>query len=47
MPTQIAPTPIIRGEEARKVLEESKRKPSEKSKNGARILTEMFKDMVK
>lgn len=47
MATQIASTPIIRGTEAYKILSESKRKTSEKSKNGAKKLSIMFEKIVK
>lgn len=47
MATQIMATPVLRGAEARKVLEESKRVASNKSKNGAKKLAERFEKMVR
>lgn len=42
MATQIAATPILRGEQARKVLEEIKRVRSEQAKSNAKKLAEYF-----
>lgn len=47
MATQIMATPILKGDEARKVLKESKRVASDKSKNGAKKLAEKFEKMVR
>lgn len=44
MPTQIVPTPIVTGKAAKKALEQLKMMPTEKTKRGIAILTEMFKD---
>lgn len=47
MATQIMATPILYGAEARKVLQEIKIAPSEKSKENGRKLLELFKSVVK
>lgn len=43
MATQIAPTPILYGEEARRVIREAKTMPSEKSKENGQKLLNYFK----
>ena len=43
MATQIAPTPILTGKAARKILKQTHIKPSPQSKNGIEILSKMFK----
>lgn len=43
MSTQIAPTPIIAGDSAKKILKQMEIKPSPKSQEGMEILTKMFK----
>ena len=47
MPTQIAATPVIKGEEAKKIYQEANRKPSPKAEIGAKKLTDMFEKMMK
>lgn len=47
MATQIAATPIIKGPEADKILEEIRRKPSEDTKKGAQKLADIFEKMMK
>lgn len=47
MATQIAPTPIVRGPEAVRILKEANRKPSQEAKQGAEKLAKMFEKMMK
>lgn len=47
MATQIQPTPILRGEDARRVLEELKKKPDPSYKKGAEKLRAKFEGKVK
>lgn len=47
MATQIAATPIVKGKEALKILEEANRKPSKEAKKGAEKLVKTFEKMVK
>lgn len=47
MATQIAATPVLRGAEAKKVYNESHKKPSAKSKEGAKKLASVFDPMMK
>ena len=47
MATQIAATPVIKGSEAIKILEEANRKPSEESEKGAKKLADIFDRMMK
>lgn len=47
MPTQIAATPVVRGEAAKAILKEMQRKPSEESRRGAEILARKFEKIVK
>ncbi|MBP1553330.1 MAG: hypothetical protein J6B21_04165 [Oscillospiraceae bacterium] len=47
MATQIAPTPTLKGAEAVRVWQEAHKKPTEKSKLGAKILVQQFEKMVK
>ena len=42
MPTQTAPTPIVRGDAARVIYEETQRRPTQASERGARILADRF-----
>ena len=44
--TQIMATPVLKEEEAKKVIEDSKRVASDKSINGAKKLAEQFKNMI-
>lgn len=46
MPTQIAPTPIIYGEEAREIMREAKTPPSEKSIENAKKFREYFDEFM-
>ena len=47
MATQIAATPIIKGDEAKKVFLELKKKPNPQVKKGEKKLEQMFKDLIK
>ena len=47
MATQIAPTPLVKGESAKKIYKEMQRKPTQASKKGAKILSSKFSKMVK
>ena len=47
MATQIAPTPTVRGNDAKAVYKEMQRKPTQASKQGAQILTAKFGKTVK
>ena len=46
MPTQIAATPVIKGEEAKKIYRGANRKPSSKAEIGAKKLADMFEKMM-
>lgn len=46
MPTQIATTPIVKGAEAAKILDEAKRRPTATTKLGADKLKAEFDGMV-
>lgn len=46
MTTQIAATPTLYGEEARKVIEEIKIMPTEKPKRNAKKLLEYFEKFI-
>lgn len=47
MATQLAATPVIKGEEAVKILSEANCKPSKEAKKGAKKLEAIFKKMIK
>ena len=47
MATQIAATPVIKGTEAKKILQEANRVPSKKAENGAKKLAGIFEKMMK
>lgn len=47
MATQIAATPIIKGPEAEKILQEVHRKPSKETEKGAKKLADIFEKMMK
>ena len=47
MATQIAPTPVVKGPDATAVLKDMQRKPTPKSKKGAKALAAKFSTMVK
>lgn len=47
MTTQIAATPVLKGTEAKKVYDESRKKPSAGSSDGAKKLAAMFEPMMK
>lgn len=47
MSTQIAATPVIKGEEAKKIYKEANRKPSPKAEVGAKKLADMFEKMIR
>lgn len=44
MATQIAPTPTVKGEEAKKIIKEMQKKPTQKFKRGSQILSAKFAD---
>lgn len=44
MATQLAPTPVLTGKSAKKILKQMHIKPSVKSNNGIEILSQMFKN---
>lgn len=46
MATQIAPTPVVKGKAAAVIYKEMQRKPTQASKQGARILMAKFDKMV-
>lgn len=47
MATQLAPTPVVKGEAAKIIYKEMQRKPTEASKKGAKILADKFSNKVK
>lgn len=47
MPTQIVATPVIKGEEAKKIYREANQKPSPKAEIGAKKLADMFEKMMR
>lgn len=47
MPTQIAPTPVVKGKDAENIYKEMQRKPAQASKKGAQILMTKFGGKVK
>lgn len=47
MATQIAPTPVVRGNDAKVIYKEMQRKPTQASKRGAQILVSKFSKTVK
>lgn len=47
MRTQIAATPVVRGAEARRVMQEMRREPPKESELGARKLTLYFDALLK
>ena len=47
MTTQIAATPALKGAKAKKVYDESRKKPSKRSIEGAEELAAMFEPMMK
>lgn len=47
MATQIATTPMLHGKEAKRVLRESKKIPTEKSRQGLENLKKMFEGKIK
>lgn len=42
MATQIAPTPVVRGDAARMIYEETRRRPTRASERGAMMLADKF-----
>jgi hypothetical protein len=42
MATQLAPTPTVYGEEAKKILESARKSPSEKAKKNGQKLVDYF-----
>lgn len=42
MATQIAPTPVVRGSQAKKILQQALKKPTIKSESGAQKLISFF-----
>lgn len=47
MPTQIAVTPVIRGQSAKIIYEQANKKRDEASKKGAAKLAAKYKDKIK
>ena len=47
MATQIATTPVIKGEEAKKIYKEANRNPSPKAEIVAKKLADMFEKMMR
>lgn len=47
MAAQLAPTPVVKGTEALKILAEANRKTSAKAEEGAKKLASIFDKMVK
>lgn len=47
MATQIAATPVVKGEAAKTIYKEMQRKPTQASKKGAQILMSKFGKLVK
>ena len=47
MPTQIAPTPTVKGEEAKKIYQEANRKRSKEAEKGADKLKRKFEKKFK
>ena len=47
MATQIAPTPIVTGKSAEKILKQIKIKPSKETEKGMEVLLKMFEDKEK
>ena len=47
MATQIAATPVVKGQEARKILDEAKRRPTAATRRGVKKLKDEFAGMVK
>lgn len=47
MPTQIAPTPIVKGQIATQILKEANKKTSAEAKEGAKKLANIFDKMIK
>lgn len=47
MPTQIMSTPTIKGTEAQKVIQESKRTATKKTQKGSKKLEAKFKPLIK
>lgn len=45
MATQIAPTPVVRGDAARVIYEETRRRPTQASERGAMMLADKFGGM--
>lgn len=47
MATQIMATPVLKGDDAVRAIKAANRKPSEKSKKGAEILTKKFAGVIR
>jgi hypothetical protein len=47
MATQIAPTPMVKGQIAKEIQDEMKRKPTPAAKRGAKILASKFSKLVR
>lgn len=47
MATQLAPTPTVKGDAARVIFDEMRKKPSDEAKRGAEILMSKFGKTVK
>lgn len=46
MPTQIAPTPVIKGKIAKQVLKEVQKRPTEKTRKGFENIQKMFEGKI-
>ena len=47
MATQIAPTPVVKGSEAEKILKEANKKTSAEAKKGSKKLSNLFDKVMK
>lgn len=47
MATQIAPTPVVKGSEAEKILKEANKKTSAEAKKGSTKLSNLFDKVMK
>jgi len=47
MATQIAPTPVVKGQRAKELYENLQKKPSKSTESGLKKLENMFKGVIK
>ena len=47
MATQIAPTPVVKGSEAERILKEANKKTSAEAKKGSKKLSNLFDKVMK